>query len=94
MTSIPTIAISYALDSYSSISGEIMVVGTVLKNVLGFSLSYWIFDLQATAGWLSVFMVQFAVSMFSIMFALPLYVYGKRLRRWTKDSKIHKFELR
>lgn len=94
MTSIPTIAISYALDSYSSISGEIMVVGTVMKNVLGFSLSYWIFDVQATAGWLSVFMVQFAVSMFSIMFALPLYVYGKHLRRWTKDSKIHKIEVR
>jgi hypothetical protein len=66
----------------------------VMKNVLGFSLSYWIFDVQATSGWLSVYMVQFAVSMLSIVLAIPLYLYGKRLRRWTKDSKIHKIETR
>ena len=92
VTSIPTIAISYAVDSYTSISGEIMIVGTVMKNVLGFCLSYWIFDVNASSGWVSVYMVQFAVSMFPIVLTLPLYLYGKKIRRWTKDSSIHKMD--
>lgn len=92
VTSIPTIAISYAVDSYTAISGEIMVVGTVMKNMLGFCLSYWIFDVHATAGWVSVYMVQFAVSMLPIVLAVPLFFYGKHLRRLTKDSSVHKLE--
>lgn len=92
VTSIPTIAISYAVDSYTSISGEIMIVGTVLKNVLGFCLSYWIFDVNASSGWVSVYMVQFAVSMFPIVLTVPFYLYGKKIRRWTKDSSIHKMD--
>ena len=35
VTAIPTISIAYAIDCYKPISGEIMVVGTVLKNTLG-----------------------------------------------------------
>ncbi|EME47319.1 hypothetical protein DOTSEDRAFT_50745 [Dothistroma septosporum NZE10] len=40
VTSTPAIAIAYAIDCYKPISEEIMVVGTVLKNVLGFCLSH------------------------------------------------------
>ncbi|KAK3681877.1 hypothetical protein LTR37_020807 [Vermiconidia calcicola] len=40
VTSIPAISITYALDCYKPVAGEIMVVGTVMKNVLGFCLSY------------------------------------------------------
>ncbi len=32
VTSVPTIAIAYAIDCYTPISGDIMVVATVLKN--------------------------------------------------------------
>lgn len=92
VTSIPSISIAYAIDCYKPISGEIMVVGTVLKNVLGFCLSYWVFDLQARRGWVSVYMVQFAVDMVPVVMAIPLYVYGKRLRRWTKGSDLHRME--
>ncbi|KAF2214004.1 hypothetical protein CERZMDRAFT_57994 [Cercospora zeae-maydis SCOH1-5] len=93
VTSIPSIAIAYAIDCYKPISGEIMVVGTVLKNVLGFCLSYWVFDIMAREGWTTVFMIQFAVSMVPVVLTVPLYYYGKNLRRWTKDSDIHRMEL-
>ena len=92
VTSIPTISIAYAVDCYKPISGEIMIVGTVLKNVLGFCLSYWVFDVHAMSGWVSVYMVQFAVSMVPVVAAVPLYYYGKTLRRWTKDSALHRME--
>jgi MFS family permease len=92
VTSIPTIAIAYAVDCYKPISGEIMIVGTVLKNVLGFCLSYWVFQVLAQRGWVSVYMTQFAVSMFPVVLTVPLYLFGKKLRRWTKDSALHRME--
>lgn len=92
VTSIPSIAIAYAIDCYKPISGEIMVVGTVLKNVLGFCLSYWVFDIMATDGWTTVYMVQFAADMFPVALTIPLYFYGKSLRRWTKDSSLHQMD--
>ncbi|SMQ48242.1 unnamed protein product [Zymoseptoria tritici ST99CH_3D7] len=92
ITSIPSIAIAYAIDSYRPVSGEIMVVGTVLKNVLGFCLSYWVFDLHERKGWTAVFMVQFAVGMLPVVLSVPLYFYGKEIRRWKRDSKLHRME--
>ncbi|KAM3416349.1 hypothetical protein BST61_g7952 [Cercospora zeina] len=93
VTSIPSIAIAYAIDCYKPISGEIMVVGTVLKNVLGFCLSYWVFDVMVRDGWTTVFMIQFVVSMVPVVLTVPLYYHGKSLRRWTKESGIHRMEL-
>ena len=92
VTSIPTIAIAYAVDCYKPISGEIMVVATVMKNVLGFCLSYWVFNVEARDGWVAVYMTQFAVSMFPVVFTIPLYFFGKSLRRWTKNSDLHRME--
>lgn len=34
---IPTIVISYAVDSYKSLPGEIMIAATIVKNTFGVS---------------------------------------------------------
>jgi hypothetical protein len=39
VTTIPTIAIAYAIDCYKPISGEIIVVATIVKNTCGFGMS-------------------------------------------------------
>ena len=92
VTAIPTIAIAYAVDCYKPISGEIMVVATVMKNVLGFCLSYWVFNVAAKDGFIAVYMTQFAVSMFPVVLTVPLYFFGKSLRRMTKNSDLHRME--
>jgi len=92
VTSIPTISIAYAVDCYKPISGEIMVVATIMKNVLGFSLSYWVFNVAVKDGFVAVYMTQFAVSMLPIFLTIPLYFFGKNLRRWTKNSGLHRME--
>ena len=90
VTSIPAISIAYAVDCYKPISGEIMVVGTVMKNVLGFCLSYWVFKIATEDGFITVYMIQFAYDMLSVVLTIPLYFYGKKLRRWTRNSNLHK----
>ncbi|KAF2729359.1 MFS general substrate transporter [Polyplosphaeria fusca] len=95
VTTVPTIAIAYAIDCYKPISGEIMVVATVCKNFIGFSYSYWIFDLAHTAkdGWITVAMVIFACAVGPALFAIPLYYgLGKKIRKWTKNSDLHRME--
>ena len=93
VTSIPAISIAYAVDCYKPISGEIMVVATVMKNVLGFCLSYWVFNIAVKNGFVAVYMIQFAVDMLPIVLAVPLYYFGKNFRRWTKNSDIHRRKL-
>lgn len=63
-----------------------------MKNVLGFCLSYWIFDVALTDSFTAVYMTQFAVSFLPVVLTVPLYYYGKSLRRWTKHSGIHRKE--
>jgi hypothetical protein len=95
VTSVPTIAISYAIDCYKPISGEIMVVATVCKNFIGFSYSYWIFDLAHTSkeGWITPAMVIFACTVGPALFAFPLYYgLGKKIRTWTRNSDLHRME--
>lgn len=69
-----------------------MVVATVFKNVLGFCLSYWVFQVAATNGFIAVYMIQFAVTMAPIAATVPLYFWGKKLRRWTAGSDLHRME--
>jgi hypothetical protein len=95
VTTVPTIAISYAIDCYKPISGEIMVVATVCKNFIGFSYSYWVFDMSHTSedGWIMPAMVIFACTMGPVLFTVPLYYgVGKAIRRWTKGSDVHRME--
>ncbi|KAL6702894.1 hypothetical protein ACN47E_000856 [Coniothyrium glycines] len=95
VTTVPTISIAYAIDCYKPISGEIMVVATVCKNFIAFSYSYWVFDLahESKNGWITPVMVIFACTVGPALFAFPLYYgLGKRIRRWTKDSDVHRME--
>jgi hypothetical protein len=95
VTTVPTIAIAYAIDCYKPISGEIMVVATVCKNFIAFSYSYWVFDLAHTSkdGWITPAMVIFACTVGPALFAIPLYYgIGKKIRRWTKNSTLHRME--
>ena len=92
VTTVPTIAIAYALDCYKPVSGEIMVVATVLKNTCGFSMSYWVPSLGAREGLIAPAMVEFALTIGPMLLALPLYFYGKKLRMLTRHSRLHQLE--
>lgn len=91
VTTIPTIAIAYAVDCYKPISGEIMVVATVLKNTCGFGMSYWVAPLATREGYISPAMVEFALTIGPVLLAVPLYFFGKRLRVMTRNSSVHQW---
>lgn len=92
VTSVPTISTAYAVDCYKAAAGEIMVVGTVIKNTCGFAMSYWVPQLTASKGYLTPVMVQLGLVAGPLLFTLPVYFFGKSLRRMTRNSGVHKLE--
>jgi MFS family permease len=88
VVALPTIAISYAIDSYKPISGEILAISTVLKNTFGFGMSWWVPDLLPY----QAVLVLFCCNVSCCLFAIPIYFFGKRLRTITSNSKIHGME--
>jgi hypothetical protein len=93
VTSVPTIAIAYAIDCYKPVSGEIMIVATIIKNSCGFAMSFWVSPLVARQGMISVAGVQFALTVGPLILGIPIYFWGKNLRRLTKDSELHRREV-
>lgn len=91
VTAVPTIAIAYAVDCYKPISGEIMVVATVIKNTCGFGMSYWVSPLAARKGWLTPAMIEFALTVGPILLGIPIYFFGKKLRKLTRNSVVHSY---
>lgn len=89
---IPTIGLTYAVDSYKPVAGQIMVVATVVKNTYGFGMTYFINDMAEAHGYISPVMLNGAIGVgIPVVFGTLLWVWGKPLRRLTKKSKVHTF---
>lgn len=88
VVALPTIAVAYAVDSYKPISGEILVITTVWKNTFGFGMAWWVPDLTPFQS----VMVLFAINAGACLCGIPIYFVGKRLRKITRNSKVHGFE--
>ncbi len=85
-----TTAITFAIDSYKMFAAETLVTFNFTKNVLGFCFSLFNNKFVNHQGIKDAFVVFGCIEIFVCLFALPLYIYGKRLRRWTDVSKFMK----
>jgi len=87
---IPTIAITYAVDCYKPIAGEIMVIATICKNTFGFGQTYYINDWAIADGYIPpIMMVGGITTAISLLGVVVFGIWGKNFRRWTKDRWVH-----
>lgn len=91
ITSVPTIAIAYTVDCYSSVAGDSIVVATVIKNTCGISMSYWLPGMVAKAGITKPATTQFALFIGPCMIGIIFYLFGKMLRRRSRKSVWHEW---
>ncbi|PNP47867.1 hypothetical protein TGAMA5MH_00919 [Trichoderma gamsii] len=92
VVAIPTITITYAIDCYRPISGEIMAIATVSKNSFGFGMTYFVNDWATADGFVPPVMLLMAMTAgFTLVGMVALIFYGKSCRRRTRDSKVHLF---
>ncbi|RYO73821.1 hypothetical protein DL766_001811 [Monosporascus sp. MC13-8B] len=87
---IPAIAISYAVDSYKTLPGEIMIAATIVKNTFGFGMIFYYNNWAARSGYIAPILLLMALTVgFSILGLAVFIPFGKKFRRMTKNSKLH-----
>jgi MFS family permease len=89
VVALPTIAVAYEVDCYKPISGEILVICTVFKNTVGFSMAYWVQDLTPA----NAVLVLFATNAGACLLGIPIYIFGKSLRKFSRNSAVHSMEI-
>ncbi|KAK4072884.1 uncharacterized protein Triagg1_5561 [Trichoderma aggressivum f. europaeum] len=92
VVAIPTITITYAIDCYRPISGEIMAIATVCKNTFGFGMTYFVNDWATADGFVPPVMLLMTMTAgFTMVGMIALIFCGKSCRRSTQNSKVHSF---
>ncbi|KAJ4549035.1 hypothetical protein HRR77_003914 [Exophiala dermatitidis] len=74
--------LSYGLDSFRSQSNEIFVMNMLFKNFMFYGLSNFANDWVAANGPEQIMYVFGGTSIFLSLLAIPVYIWGKRLRSW------------
>lgn len=90
VTSLPSIASTYAIDSYKPVTGSLFVTITINKNVWGYGLSRYITPWSLEAGWLPPILVTMALITTFCSCGIIFWFCGKYFRGLTKDSFVHK----
>ncbi|CAK7224176.1 hypothetical protein SCUCBS95973_005431 [Sporothrix curviconia] len=90
--SLSTISITYAVDCYKPVAGQIMVIATVVKNTFGFGMGYYIVDWIIEDGYTPLFMCELGLIVGPAVLGLVFfYFFGKRLRKLSRHSKVHTY---
>jgi len=84
-----TTAITFAVDSYRQYASEALVTLNFSKNVLhGFIFSLFFNRWLEDEGSKRVFLALGGIQLACLMFTIPMYLYGKRLRLWTVQANL------
>lgn len=59
-----------------------------MKNLLGFCFSLFNNKYAAQQGYKSAYVTYGGIQLFVSLFAIPLYIYGKKLRNWTDEKEL------
>lgn len=78
-----SIAVSYNVDCFKEIAGETTVSIMLIRNTIGFGISYAITPWWTRQGLQNCFITTAAISLVCTFTFLILIVYGKRIRRWS-----------
>lgn len=76
------IAVSYNVDCFKEIAGETTVSVMVIRNTIGFGISYAITPWWTTQGLQNCFITAAMTSIACSLTFVVMILYGKRIRRW------------
>ncbi|KAH8807676.1 major facilitator superfamily domain-containing protein [Xylogone sp. PMI_703] len=85
------ISFVYTVDSYRPIGGEIMITQLAFKSCFAFLLSFYTNPWIQEMGHVATLGVMAAIDVAVLLFAIPLYFYGKAIRRASLKWKPVKF---
>lgn len=79
-----TTSITFCVDSYRQYAGEALVTLNFCKNILhGLIWSLFVSEWITADGSRSVYIWIGIIQLILLVFTIPMYIYGKRMRMWT-----------
>ncbi|PTB63296.1 MFS general substrate transporter [Trichoderma citrinoviride] len=92
VTSLPSIASTYAIDSYKPATGAIFIAITINKNLWGYGVGKFITPWTVEAGYLVPVMTLMALITFFCSFGILFWYCGKWFRGRSKNSFLHQLD--
>ncbi|KAI1322574.1 major facilitator superfamily domain-containing protein [Xylariaceae sp. FL0255] len=90
VAALPSIASTYAVDSYRPVTGSLFVAITVNKNVWGYGVSKFLPVWAAESGFRPPILTNMALIVFFCACGIIFWFYGKKFRGMTRNSFVHK----
>jgi hypothetical protein len=87
---IPSIASTYAVDSYKPVASSLFMSVTVYKNLWGYGMGKFLTDWIVKDGYIEPIMINAALIFLWCLFGFLFYFKGKTFRRWSKNSSVHR----
>ncbi|TFB00104.1 hypothetical protein CCMA1212_008322 [Trichoderma ghanense] len=92
VTSLPSIASTYAIDSYKPATGAIFITITINKNLWGYGVGKFITPWTLEAGYLVPVMTLMALITLICTFGILFWYRGKYFRGLTRNSFLHQLD--
>lgn len=87
------VALVYTIDSYRPIAGEVTLTTMAFKSAFGFLLSFYTNPWIEQSGYVNAYGAMAGISAAVLIFWVPLYIWGKRIRHatwnWGVTSYVH-----
>lgn len=78
------ISIAYTIDCYTLLDTQAVTTVILIRNVIGFAITWAIQPWIETMGQQNAFILVGALSFFISIFAVVMIIFGKRWRKWTQ----------
>ncbi|OBT94853.1 hypothetical protein VE01_06358 [Pseudogymnoascus verrucosus] len=88
LCAVPTVAMTYVVDSYRPLAGETMTILTAFKNTFAFGLSFAVVPWLEKDGFVKVSGWMVLIEGLIFLTAIPMYIYGERVQRWTSKFEV------
>lgn len=90
VAALPSIASTYAVDSYKPVTGSLFVSITINKNLWGYGFSKFITPWAIADGFVPPIMTNASLITLWCLFGILFYYKGKTFRKWSKNSSVHR----
>ncbi|KAK0101288.1 hypothetical protein ONS95_006465 [Cadophora gregata] len=85
------VSLVYTIDCYRPIAGEVTVTSMALKSCFGFLLSFYTNPWIEKVGYLNAYGTMAGIAAAILLFAIPIYIFGKRIRHATWHWSVVKY---
>lgn len=88
LSAVPTMTMTYVSDVYLPVNADALTLVVGLKNVVAFGFLYAVVPWVQKTGYVQAFGAQAGIYVFVMVLAIPLVIWGQRIRHATATWRI------